>query len=221
MVNMIMLHILIGSLKLKINFSCHDIAPSSQVKAVIGEFTDFALIWWREYKSKHTTAVPTTWEQLKTAMRHRFVPSYYARDLLNKIQCFQQGSQSVEDYYQELQKGMVHRGIMEKPDGAMAHFRGGLNCEIQDILDYKEYADMTQLFEFACNAEPEVQGRRSSAYSNSFVARRSSFDSAPALPTPSTPTTALRERMAKPAGAVPATGTTPPTSTTPPTTGLA
>jgi hypothetical protein len=30
-------------------------------------------------------------------MRHRFVPSYYARDLLNKMQWFQQGSQSVED----------------------------------------------------------------------------------------------------------------------------
>jgi hypothetical protein len=27
----------------------------------------------------------------------------------------------------------------------MARFRGGLNREIQDILDYKEYADMTQV----------------------------------------------------------------------------
>jgi hypothetical protein len=39
----------------------------------------------------------------------------------------------------------------------MARFRGGLNCEIQDILDYKEYADMTQSFEFACKAEHEVE----------------------------------------------------------------
>jgi hypothetical protein len=38
----------------------------------------------------------------------------------------------------------------------MACFRGGLNREIQDILDYKEYAHMTQLFEFACKAEREV-----------------------------------------------------------------
>jgi hypothetical protein len=35
-------------------------------------------------------------------MRHRFIPSYYARDLLNKMQRFQQGSQFVEEYYQEL-----------------------------------------------------------------------------------------------------------------------
>jgi hypothetical protein len=99
-------------------------------------------------------------------MRHRFVPSYYARDLLNKMQQFQQGSQSVEDYYRELQKDMIRCGILEEPDAAMARFRGGLNCEIQDILDYKKDADMTQLFEFACKAEREVQGRRSRTYSN-------------------------------------------------------
>jgi hypothetical protein len=53
-------------------------------------------------------------------MRLRFVPSFYARDLLNKMQCFQQGSQSVEDYYQELQKGMIHCGLVEETDAAMA-----------------------------------------------------------------------------------------------------
>jgi hypothetical protein len=86
-------------LEVEQKFSCHDIVAHSQVKAAISEFIDFALIWWREYKIKHPTAIPTTWDQLKAAMRHRFVPSYYARDLLNKMQRFQQGSQSVEDYF--------------------------------------------------------------------------------------------------------------------------
>jgi hypothetical protein len=88
----------------------------------------------------------------------------------------------------------------------MARFRGGLNREIQDNLDYKEYADITQLFEFACKAEHEVQGRRSRTYSNTFAGRNSSSSSAPALPVPSTPTP--RERTAAPAGATPATDTT-------------
>jgi hypothetical protein len=193
-------------------FSCLDIAATSQVKAAISEFTDFALIWWREYKNKNPTIVPTTWEHLKTSMRHRFVPSYYARDLLNKMQQFQQGSQSVEDYYQELQKDMIRCGILEEPDAAMAHFRGGLNREIQDILDYKEYADMTQLFEFACKAESELQGRRSRTYSNTFVGRNSSSSSTPALPVPSTPTT--REKTVTPAGAAPATVAAPTTGRT-------
>jgi hypothetical protein len=77
-------------LEVEQKFACHDIPTTSQVKAAISEFTDFALIWWREYKQKHPTTAPTTWDQLKAAMRHRFVPSYYARDLLNKMQRFQQ-----------------------------------------------------------------------------------------------------------------------------------
>jgi hypothetical protein len=40
---------------------------------------------------------------------------------------------------------MICCGILEELDTAMAHFCGGLNREIQDILDYKEYADMTSL----------------------------------------------------------------------------
>jgi hypothetical protein len=69
-------------LEVEEKFSCH---ASSQVKAAISEFTDFSLIWWSEYKNKNPIVVPTTWEQLKTAMRHCFVPSYYACDLLNKM----------------------------------------------------------------------------------------------------------------------------------------
>jgi hypothetical protein len=55
-------------LEVEQKFSCHDIAATYQVKATISEFTDFALIWWREYKNKNPTVVRTTWEQLKTAM---------------------------------------------------------------------------------------------------------------------------------------------------------
>jgi hypothetical protein len=114
-------------LEVEQKFSCHDIPSTSQVKAAISEFTDFALIWWREYKQNLPTATPTTWTQLKAAMRHRFLPSYYARDLLNKMQRFQQVQQSVEEYYQELQKGMIRCGLSEQDDAAMAHFHGGLN----------------------------------------------------------------------------------------------
>jgi hypothetical protein len=65
---------------------------------------------------------------------------------------------------------------------------------------------MTQLFEFACKVEREVQGRRSRTYSNTFAGRNSSSSSAPALPTTSTPTPC--EKTATPVGAAPATGAT-------------
>jgi hypothetical protein len=110
---------------------------------------------------------------------------------------------------------MIRCVILEELDATMACFRGGLNSEIQDILDYKEYANMTQLFEFACKARREVQGRRSRTYSNTFVGRNLSSSSGPAFPAPSTPTPC--EKIAKPAGAAPATGATPPIGAAPTT----
>jgi hypothetical protein len=45
-------------------------------------------------------------------MRARFVPSYYARDLLHKLQQLRQGAKSVEEYYQELQMGMLRCDLL-------------------------------------------------------------------------------------------------------------
>ena len=102
------------------------------------------------------------WDDLKRVMRARFVPSYYARDLLNQLQQLKQGTKSVEEYYQELQMGMLRCNLEEDVEPAMARFLGGLNWEIQDILAYKEYTNITRLFHLACKAEREVQGRHAS-----------------------------------------------------------
>ena len=103
---------------------------------------------------------------------------------------------------------MIRCGILEDNDSAMARFRGVLNREIQDIIDYKEYYDMTTLFEYACKAEREVQGRRSKTYSNPFAGRSSTSTSAPVPPAPSTSTTTPREKTTKPASTAPPTGRT-------------
>jgi hypothetical protein len=73
----------------------------------------------------------------------RFVPSYYTRDRINKLQQLKQGAKSVEEYYQELQIGILHCNLEEREDAAMAQFVAGLNHKIQDILEYKDYANIT------------------------------------------------------------------------------
>jgi hypothetical protein len=85
-----------------------------------------------------------------------------------------QGARSVEEYYQELQIGMLHCDLGEREDAAMARFFAGLNHEIQDIFEYKEYANITHLFHFACKAEWEVQGRYASAKTNFSAGRTNS-----------------------------------------------
>jgi hypothetical protein len=63
-------------------------------------------------------------------MRARFVLSYYARDLINKLQQLKQDAKSVEEYYQELQIGMLHCNLEEREDATMAQFVAVLNHKI-------------------------------------------------------------------------------------------
>ena len=171
-------------------FACHDFPRNKRVRAATSEFTDFASIWWSEYCRTNPNNTPQTWDALKRVMRARFVPSYHARDLLHRLQQFRQGNKYVEEYYQELQTGMLRCGLVETEDAAMARFVGGLNREIQDILAYKEYNSIDRLFHLACKAEREVQGCRASMGTNFSAGRANSW-------TPK-PTTAPSTRVVAP-----------------------
>ena len=100
--------------------------------------------------------MPQTWDALKRVMRARFVPSYYARDLLHNLQQLRLGTKSVEEYYQELQMGMLRCQIEDGEEPSIARFVGGLNREIRDIVEYKDYNSITQCFHIACKAKREV-----------------------------------------------------------------
>jgi hypothetical protein len=141
-----------------------------------------------EYGKKHANDIPQTWIALKRVMRARFVPSYYARDLINKLQQLKHGARTVEEYYQELQIGMLRCNLEEREDAATARFFTGLNHEIQDILEYKDYTNVTCLFHFACKVEREVQGHHASAKTNFSVGRTNSWqrnNGRTTLPSPS------------------------------------
>src|SRR3954464_8376255 len=120
----------------------------------------FASIWWSEHCRLHANNIPTTWAALKDAMRTRWVPPYYQRELLQNIQRLRQRKYSVEEYYQELQTGLIRCGLVEDNEAMLARFMGGLNKEIQTILEYKDYTTITRLFHLACKAEREVQDRQ-------------------------------------------------------------
>jgi hypothetical protein len=159
-----------------------------------------------EYGKKHPNAIPQTWIALMRVMRARFVPSYYACDPINKLQQLKQGAKSVEEYYQELQIGMLRCNLEEREDDAMARFVAGWNREIQDILEYKDYKNITRLFHFACNAEREVQGRNTSAKTNFSAGRTNSWQhnngciaplsASPSQVVPSTPSNSSKPQTA-------------------------
>jgi hypothetical protein len=55
-------------------------------------------------------------------MRARFVPPSYRCDLRKKLQCFDQGDMSVQEYYQELQKDMLRCGVVEDQEDQIVRF---------------------------------------------------------------------------------------------------
>jgi hypothetical protein len=67
---------------------------------------------------------------------------------------------SVQDYYAELQKGMIRAGVHEETEDKIYRFYGRLRTEIQDIVDYKENNTVNHLFQLAMLAEKELQGRQ-------------------------------------------------------------
>jgi len=147
--------------------------------------------------------MPQTWDALKRVMRARFVPSYYARDLLHKLQQLRQGTKSVEEYYQELQMGMLRCQIEEGEEPAIARFVGGLNREIRDIVEYKDYNSITKCFHIACKAEREVQGQR---------AARSNVSAGKSAPWQQRTTTSLTGRAPPPTPSPSSSAAPPPSS---------
>jgi hypothetical protein len=128
-------------------FTCFEFPENARVRAATSEFSNFASVWWVEYGKKHPNDIPQTWIALKRVMRARFVPSYYACDLINTLQQLKQGARSVEEYYQELKIGMLRCNLEEREDTVVARFFASLNREIQDILEHnKDYANITHFF---------------------------------------------------------------------------
>ena len=104
----------------------------------------------------------------------RWIPPYYQRELLQKLQHLSQGKNYVEEYYQELQTGLIRCGIVEENEAMLA-----------------------RLFHLACKAEREVQDRQALARTNFSAGRPSSWtpraSSTCTAPTPPSGATSSRD----------------------------
>jgi hypothetical protein len=125
-------------------FSSHLVLEQHRVRQATSEFKDFAIIWWNKLSTLHLQ--PDTWDRLKVVMHERFVPPAYQHDLRKKLQCLDHGDMSVQDYYAEWQKGIIHVSFHEETEAKICRFYSGLHTEIQDIVDYKEYNIVNHLF---------------------------------------------------------------------------
>ena len=109
-------------------FNAHLVPEQHRVRQTTSEFKDFAIIWWSGLAAE--TDLPTTWEELKVEMGDRFVPPSFYREIRNKLQHLDQGDKTVQEYFSELQKGLIRCAVVEKVEDQIYRFYSGLRKEI-------------------------------------------------------------------------------------------
>ena len=92
-------------------------------------------------------------------MRYKFVPSYYTRDMVKKLQNLKQGNDTVKEYYDVLETTLLHSFLEESDEDFMDRFWEGLNHDIQELLLHEKCYPMHRLFRLACKAEQEIKRR--------------------------------------------------------------
>ena len=63
------------------------------------------------------------------------MPTYFHRELHNKLQTLRQGNRSVEEYHKEMEILMIRANVVEDREATMARFLAGLNREIQNVVE--------------------------------------------------------------------------------------
>ena len=78
----------------------------------------------------------------------RHIPSYYERELMDKLQRIRQGSMSVEECRKQMELLLLRTGLREKERTSIARFLRGLNMEVRDkveLLPFRHLDDLVQL----------------------------------------------------------------------------
>ena len=87
-----------------------------------------------------------------------FVPTYYYRELYNKLLNLRQDNRSVEEYYKEMEVAMVRANIEEDRETTMARFLAGLNQEIQNVVELKHYVELKDMV-YICLSRLRIKSR--------------------------------------------------------------
>ncbi|CAA0819685.1 Unknown protein, partial [Striga hermonthica] len=84
----------------------------------------------------------STWAEMKSIMRKRFVPSHYFRDLYRKLQTMSQGTKTVDEYFKEMEIAMIRANVDEDREATMARFLSGLNRDIANIVELQHHIEL-------------------------------------------------------------------------------
>jgi len=110
------------------------------------------MTWWHQLcmDNINQESLATSWKDLKNLMCARFVPSYYRRETLLKLQMLQQGSMCVDEYYKIMESMLLKVGLQfESEEEKVARFVSALRRDIQDLVELYEYSFLDKVLHLA------------------------------------------------------------------------
>ena len=132
------------------------------MKLTVTQFQDYVIAWWDQLVTSRRMNLEhpiDNWYDLKVVMRKRFVPRYFHRELMQRLQVLRQGSKSVEDYYKEMEMIITQIDMQEDVEATMTRFSNGLNKEIADKVELYQYTELEELVHLAIKIEKQLHGK--------------------------------------------------------------
>nr|KYP33655.1 hypothetical protein KK1_045478 [Cajanus cajan] len=154
-------------------FTCHQVSEERKVSLATLSFQGQAMYWWTSLvrdRRLHNDPPIQYWNELRSALRRRHIPSYYTRELINKLQRIHQKNMTVEEYRQTMELYLMRAGIREEEDITIARFLSGLTFEIRDKVELLPYRDLNDLVQLCIKVEQKNLRKnfKTSSYSSSY-----------------------------------------------------
>ena len=140
-------------------FACHNTSEENKVPLATLSFQGYAFYWWTSLVRKrriHGDPPVEYWNDLKSALRKRHIPSYYKMELMDKLQRLRQGSMSVEEYRQQMELLLLRAGLREEERISIARFLSGLNMKVRDKFELLPYRDLNDLVQLCIMVEQQL-----------------------------------------------------------------
>nr|KYP32725.1 hypothetical protein KK1_046512 [Cajanus cajan] len=156
-------------------FACHKVSEERKVPLATLSFQGHDMYWWTTLERErrlHNDPPIQYWNDLKSTMRRRHIPTYYGRELMNKLQMLQQKDMIVEQYRQQMELYMIRASIRQEEATIVARFLSGLNLEIRDQVELLPYRDLNDLVQLCVRVEQLIlrksSSKRESSHSRSL-----------------------------------------------------
>ncbi|KAL1225402.1 hypothetical protein V5N11_009056 [Cardamine amara subsp. amara] len=141
-------------------FEHYNYSDQRKVSLAAAQLSENALAWWDRDVSerrRHRHGQITTWADMRFAMRKRYVPAYYYRELQKKFRKLTQGSRSVEEYFDEFETLRNRLESEDSDETLMAQFIDGLHDRIARKVEKQTYHDLNELLYLATQAEQHIK----------------------------------------------------------------